>query len=155
VHGLDSVFLDPGSGASNTRPAQPIRPVRPWPTGFSDLTKRFSFKKRARKMLIDIAKPEMSGFYCTSLIFLQLKINSTTIHRYWIRERRRTLRSRCDLCCNMECRCGPELDQLHHFSSITIIITITLSNLSITLQLQLFCAKNIKLQLLLHLLITS
>jgi len=42
------------------------------------------------------------------------------------------------------------LDQLHHFSSITI----TLSNLSITLQL--FCAKNMKLQLLSHLeLITS
>jgi len=39
----------------------------------------------------------------------------------------------------------PELDQSHHFSSITIIITITHSNLSITLQL--FCAKNIKLQL--------
>jgi len=39
----------------------------------------------------------------------------------------------------------PELDQLHRFNSITIIITITLSNLSITLQL--FCAKNIKLQL--------
>jgi len=37
----------------------------------------------------------------------------------------------------------PELDQLHHFSSITI----TPSKLSITSQLQLFCAKNIKLQL--------
>jgi len=38
-----------------------------------------------------------------------------------------------------------ELDQLHHFKSITI--TITPSNLSITLQLQLFCANKIKLQL--------
>jgi len=34
----------------------------------------------------------------------------------------------------------PELDQLHYFSSITITIAITPSNLSITLQLQLFCA---------------
>jgi len=43
------------------RPAQPIRPVRPWPNRFSDSTIRFSFKKQARKTLIEIAKPEMTG----------------------------------------------------------------------------------------------
>jgi len=48
-------------------------------------------------------------------------------------------------------RLQPELDQLHQICSIIIIITITITitppNFSITLQLQLLCAKNRKLQL--------
>jgi len=39
-------------------------------------------------MLIDIAKPEMTVLYCTPLIHRQLKFNSTTMHRYWILDRR-------------------------------------------------------------------
>ena len=35
------------SNLTKTRPAQPNRPVRPWPNLFSDSTIRFSFKKRA------------------------------------------------------------------------------------------------------------
>ena len=44
---------------NSTRPAQPICPVRPWP--FLDSTIHFSFKKCARKMLIEIVKPEIIG----------------------------------------------------------------------------------------------
>ena len=44
-------------------------------------------------------------------------------------------------------QCPAELDQLHQIRSIIITITITPPNFSITLQLQLLCAKNRKLQL--------
>jgi len=81
-------FIADRAGFTNTRPVQPIRPVRPWPYRFSVLTKRFSFKKRARKMLIDIAKSEMTGHCCTPLIHRQPKLDSTTMRRYWILDRR-------------------------------------------------------------------
>jgi len=71
-----------------TRPAQPIRPVRPWPYQFSDSTIRFSFEKRARKMLIETVKSEVTGLYCVLPIHRQLKLNSSTMRRYYILDRR-------------------------------------------------------------------
>ena len=69
-------------------------------------------------MLIEIAKPERTGLYCTPQIHRPLKLNSSTLHRCWILDRRagecrRTLRLRCGLCCNVNngCHCGPHVMQ--------------------------------------------
>jgi len=52
------------------------------------LNKRFSFKKC--KILIEIAKPKITGLYCTRPIHCQLKLNQLpcTDIGYWIVDRR-------------------------------------------------------------------
>jgi len=83
-----------------SRPAQSIPDRTAMAVPVFGLNERFSFKKR--KMLIEIAKPKMTGLYCTQPIHRQLKLNQLPCIDigYWIGKRRRTLRSRCGLCCN-------------------------------------------------------
>jgi len=74
-----------------------------------------------------------------------LKVVASAINTQWWRETRWNASVQEVL----ETTCEPGLGQLHHISSI--IIAITFSKVSIALQLQVLCAKTVKLQLFLNL----
>ena len=73
-----------------SRPAQPIRPVRPWSYLFSGSTIHFSFKKLAHKTADRIGKPKTTAVCSPPPFHRPLKLNPSIMHgyfEYWIRNR--------------------------------------------------------------------